>query len=73
MVEFLESNLPIQDVGIAFIYCNHKERQSQTVEYFVGAIVRQIVERRPVIPEDVRTLYMKSIVEKRQDPPVQDT
>jgi hypothetical protein len=59
VVEFLESDLPIQDIALAFIYCNHKAKLSQTIEYFVGAIARQIVERRQVIPEDVRTLYEK--------------
>jgi hypothetical protein len=59
VVEFLESDLPIQDIALAFIYCNHKAKLSQTIEYFVSAIVRQVVERRQVIPEDVRTLYTK--------------
>ncbi len=59
MIEFLESDLPIQDVALAFVYCNHKEKVSQSIEYFVGAIIRQIIERMQVIPEDVRTLYAK--------------
>ena len=59
MVEFLESDLPIQGIGLAFIYYNHKEKLSQNIEYFIGVVVRQIVEQRPVIPENVRTLYEK--------------
>lgn len=57
MVEFLERDLPIRGVALAFVYCNHKEKLSQTIEYFVGAIVRQLVERKAIIPEYVRTLY----------------
>lgn len=57
MVEFLEKDLPVQGVALAFVYCNHKEKLSQTIEYFVGAIVRQLVERKAVIPDYVRSLY----------------
>ena len=57
MVEFLEKDLPVRGVALAFVYCNHKEDLSQTIEYFVGAIVRQLVERKAVVPDYVRTLY----------------
>lgn len=57
MVEFLEEDLPVRGVALAFLYCNHKEIVSQTVKYFVGAIVRQLVERKAVIPNYVHTLY----------------
>ena len=57
MVEFLEKDLPVRDVALAFVYCNHKEKLSQSIEYFFGAIVRQLVERTPAIPDYVRTLY----------------
>ena len=57
MVDFLEKDLPAQGVALAFVYCNHKEKLSQTTKYFVGAIVRQLVERTAVIPDYVRNLY----------------
>ena len=57
MVEFLEEDLPVRDVALAFVYCNHKDKLSQSIEYFVGAIVRQLVERKPAIPDYVHTLY----------------
>ena len=59
MVEFLENDLPVQGIGLTFIYCNHKKNLLQRIEYFIGAIVRQLVERRQAIPKDVRTLYEK--------------
>jgi hypothetical protein len=57
VIEFLEKDLPIPDIGLAFIYCNYKERLSQKVEYFAGTIVRQLVEQRPAIADEVRELY----------------
>ncbi|KAH0536219.1 hypothetical protein FGG08_006886, partial [Glutinoglossum americanum] len=59
VVEFLENDLPVRGIGLAFIYCNHKENLLQRIEYFIGAIVRQLVERRQAIPKDVHTLYEK--------------
>ena len=57
MVDFLEKDLPDQGVALAFVYCNHKEKLSQTTKYFLGAIVRQLVERKAVIPDYVKRLY----------------
>ena len=57
MVDFLEKDLPAQGVALAFVYCNHKENLSQTTKYFVGAIVRQLVERKAIIPDYVQNLY----------------
>jgi hypothetical protein len=59
VVEFLESDLPVPRIGLAFIYCNYEKKLTQSIEYFLGAIVRQLVERRPAIPKEVRTLYEK--------------
>jgi hypothetical protein len=59
VVEFLESDLPFQTTGLAFIYCNHKEYLTQSVEYFIGSIVRQLVGRGSSIPLEVHALYEK--------------
>jgi hypothetical protein len=60
VIEFLESDLSGHDIGLAFIYCDHKNSLLQKIEYFVGAIVRQLVERRPAISEDVRNLWVNN-------------
>jgi len=57
VIEFLESDLPVQDIGLAFIYCDHKENLSQSVDYFIRPIVRQLVERMRTIPNVVPALY----------------
>ena len=51
--------MPDQGVALAFIYCDHKENLSQRIEYFLGAIIRQVVERTTIISEDIRNLYSK--------------
>lgn len=57
MIEFLEKDLPIPNIGLAFIYCNHKEKLSQNVESFLGTIARQLIEQRQTISEDVHALH----------------
>jgi hypothetical protein len=57
VVEFLENDLPFQSTGLAFIYCDHKEYLSQSTEYFIGSIVRQLVERKSLIPSEAYALY----------------
>lgn len=59
MVDFLETDLPKQTAALAFVYCNHKYAQLQTIQYFIGAIVRQLAERNPDIPEVLHALYKK--------------
>lgn len=57
VIDFLEQDLPIPHIGLAFIYCNHKEYQSQNLEYLLRAIIRQLVEQRMSIPENICSLY----------------
>jgi len=59
VIEFLENDLPIPDIGLAFIYCDYTKYKSQTIKYFIGTIVRQLVEQRSAITEDVRLLHKK--------------
>jgi hypothetical protein len=59
VIEFLEGYLPIPEIGLTFIYCNYKDRESQNVDHFIGIIVRQLVRQRSVLADEVRTLYEK--------------
>jgi hypothetical protein len=57
VVQFLEKDLPVQNIGLTFVYCDHKRNESQRLEYFLAAIVRQLVERKYRVPRDVQNLY----------------
>lgn len=59
MIEFLETDLPTQDTGLAFIYCDYKQKGSQSLENFIGALVTQLLRRHSTIPVDVRNLHEK--------------
>jgi hypothetical protein len=44
---------------VACIYCNYKEQLAQTVPNLIASLLRQLVQDRPVIPDDVKTLYKR--------------
>jgi hypothetical protein len=49
--------LPSSNIGLAFIYCNYKERDSQTLANLIASLVQQLVQRSSAVPDDVRALY----------------
>jgi hypothetical protein len=51
--------LPIPDIGLSFVYCSYNEQSNQTVQNLIAAVVRQLVEQRPSVPDDVRALYQE--------------
>jgi hypothetical protein len=44
-------------VATAFIYCNHKEQAEQTVSNLVATLLKQIVQDRRAISDQVKSLY----------------
>jgi ankyrin repeat protein len=44
-------------VGIAFIYCNFRQQQQQRPEDLLLSVLKQWLQKRPSVPEHVRTLY----------------
>jgi hypothetical protein len=59
VVQFLEKDLPTQKIGLTFVYCDHKRNEAQRLEYFLAAMVRQLVEWKPTVPNYVQCLYEK--------------
>jgi hypothetical protein len=46
------------NVGVAYIYCDYKG-QDQTALNLVASLLRQLVQRRSVIPEELMAVYEK--------------
>ena len=44
---------------IAFIYCNHKEQATQNLRELVASLLKQFIQRHPVISESAQSLYGK--------------
>ncbi|PQE16724.1 Ankyrin repeat-containing domain protein [Rutstroemia sp. NJR-2017a BBW] len=70
VVKFLEQDLTMQEVGVAFVYCDHKLNDVQQHEFFICAIIRQLIERKQIMPEYAQTLYKNHI--RTQSRPTSD-
>jgi hypothetical protein len=47
----------MKKIGIAYVYCSYKEQEYQTATNLVTSILQQLVQRDPVIPEEIVSLY----------------
>lgn len=57
VVEHLQG-LPKEDnIAVAFIYCNYKDRESQTDLNLFSSLVKQLALQRKEMPSDIRDLY----------------
>ncbi|CAI6098062.1 unnamed protein product [Clonostachys chloroleuca] len=43
--------------GLAYIYCNYKREETQTVENLLKTMLRQLLQSRPPLPEAVKSVY----------------
>ncbi|KFY68917.1 hypothetical protein V496_00687 [Pseudogymnoascus sp. VKM F-4515 (FW-2607)] len=47
------------NVGVAYVYCNYKRRETQTATDLLAAILKQLVQERPLYGEPVATLHKR--------------
>jgi ankyrin repeat domain-containing protein 50 len=64
VIDYLVHESYEQEIGIAFIYCNYKEKEDQTAVNLVASLLQQLIQRRPVIPSQLRSLYEQHIRRK---------
>ncbi|RWA06648.1 hypothetical protein EKO27_g8459 [Xylaria grammica] len=61
VVDWLESKHRGTNVAVIYIYCNYKEEQIQTPRNMIGSLLKQLIQRRAVLPDHVRGLYKKNL------------
>jgi SpoVK/Ycf46/Vps4 family AAA+-type ATPase len=54
----LERYINDTETGLVYIYCQFSRYKQQTPDYLKSSILRQLLERHTVIPDEVRSLYM---------------
>ncbi|KAI0014852.1 ankyrin repeat-containing domain protein [Xylariomycetidae sp. FL0641] len=68
VVEHLENKFSCHpSVGVAYIYCNFR-RNDQTPHRLMSSLLRSLVERLPVIPQDIINVYEDARKKKRDFP-----
>ncbi|UPL04021.1 hypothetical protein LCI18_014955 [Fusarium solani-melongenae] len=45
--------------GLAYIYCDFRRRNEQTVEHFTSSLLKQLAEKQPRLPDAVRQLHKR--------------
>jgi Cdc6-like AAA superfamily ATPase len=48
-----------KSIGVAYIYCNFRRQDKQKAGDLLANLLRQLVQGRPSLPEDVKSLYDK--------------
>lgn len=61
MIDYLKQTINEQEIGVAFIYCNYKEKTIQTTVNLVASLLKQLVQTQSVIPGKLRSLYEQHI------------
>ena len=57
-IDHLLNNLENEDSAVAYIYCSFDARDSQTAEYLLTAIIKQLLQNQASIPQKVKDLYL---------------
>ncbi|KAI9894447.1 MAG: hypothetical protein M1814_003205 [Vezdaea aestivalis] len=57
IIDYLGQLFANENVGIAFIYCNHKEKSEQTAPRMIASLVQQLIQRHSEIPGPIRATY----------------
>lgn len=57
MVDYLQSTCKDDGTAIAWIYCNYKEKSTQTPENLIGALLKQLMLQRTAVSSNVKSLY----------------
>ena len=63
MIDYLKRTFH-EDVGIAFVYCNYNEKGDQTVTNLIASLLQQLIQRHPIVPNKIRTLYEQHICKR---------
>ncbi|KAH8685176.1 putative ankyrin repeat protein, partial [Ilyonectria robusta] len=46
-----------QTIGIAYIYFNHRQHESQIADDLLASLLKQLARRKPSLPESVKAIY----------------
>jgi len=70
-INFVEENTQRSKVAIAYVYCDYKDRNTQTEIELLSSITRQFVEQIHPVPTEV-SAFRDKYAEKRRHPTVDE-
>ncbi|KAK2747592.1 hypothetical protein FQN55_004946 [Onygenales sp. PD_40] len=51
-------------IGVAYIYCDHQNQDKQTLSHILAVILKQLIQRQPEVPEDIKKDYQRHVAKK---------
>ena len=61
-----------ETVAVACVYCNHKEREKQTVLRLIASILRQLVDHRSAASDNLMKFYREFHDHRKTSPKLRD-
>jgi hypothetical protein len=64
VVDHLWTKFPVEDgsandTGVCFVFCSFKRREEQGAAHIIAALLKQLMQEQPLIPEAVEDLYKR--------------
>jgi hypothetical protein len=69
VVDHLKRSFQQGDAAIAYIYCSFKEQEDQTAVNLIASLLQQLVQRNPIISDEIVSLYHRHIKERTRPTP----
>lgn len=60
-IDYLQTHFQNQNVAVAYIYFDYKDRENQTAIRVVSALLKQVVSQLETTPQQIQQLYEESI------------
>jgi hypothetical protein len=58
-IDHLLQSMQSNSIGVAYVYCDYKAQEEQNASSMLAAIVKQLVQARPLVAEPVERLHKK--------------
>ncbi|EEU41485.1 uncharacterized protein NECHADRAFT_87616 [Fusarium vanettenii 77-13-4] len=59
VIDHLRQQFDDATIGIAFVYCDYKDRLNQTPSNLLSSLAKQLARQKQVLPKEVKDLYDK--------------
>lgn len=59
VIDHLRRQFNDATIGVAFVYCDYKDRLNQTPSNLLSSLVKQLARQKQVLPKEVKDLYDK--------------
>ena len=71
VVDYLETSPSFKAAGVAYVYCDYKQKLKQTAENLTWSLAYQLAEQCASFPQEVRTIY-ENCTKKGRSPALGD-